>query len=66
MAEDLLPELQERIAALEDPTRQGSDFDAVSWFWLILLGIVVPVALANQSRIIWVSKQHSPRSPPEA
>jgi hypothetical protein len=45
MAEDLPPELQERITALEDPALQGSDFDAVSWFWLILLGIVVPVAL---------------------
>jgi len=45
MADDLPPELQERITALEDPTRQGSDFDAVSWFWLILLGVVVPVAL---------------------
>jgi hypothetical protein len=45
MAEDLPPELEERITALEDPARQGADFDAVSWAWLILLGMVVPLAL---------------------
>jgi hypothetical protein len=45
MADDLPPELQERITALEDPSRQGSDFDAVSWAWLILLGVIVPFGL---------------------
>jgi len=45
MADDLPPELQERITALEDPARQGSDFDGVSWVWLILLGVIVPLAL---------------------
>jgi hypothetical protein len=45
MADELPPELQARITALEDPARQGSDFDAVSWAWLILLGVVIPMAL---------------------
>jgi hypothetical protein len=45
MADDLPPELQQRITALEDPACQGSDFDAVSWVWLILLGVIVPVLL---------------------
>jgi hypothetical protein len=45
MTEDLPPELLERIAALEDPARQGSDFDAISWVWLILLGVIVPFGL---------------------
>ena len=45
MADELPPELQERITALEDPARQGSDFDTVSWIWLILLGVVVPLGL---------------------
>ena len=45
MAEDLPPELQERITALEDPARQGSDFDAVSWAWLIMLGVIAPLGL---------------------
>jgi len=48
MADDLPPGLEERIEALEDPTRQGSDFDARSWAWLTLLGIAVPLAL-----LIW-------------
>jgi hypothetical protein len=48
MADKLPPELEERIAALEDPARQGSDFDARSWVWLILLGVTVPLAL-----LIW-------------
>ena len=48
MADDLPPGLKERIAALEDRARQGSEFDAASWAWLILLGIVVPLVL-----LIW-------------
>jgi hypothetical protein len=40
----LPPELEARIAAFEDaaPT---SDFDGASWFWMILLGIAVPLVL---------------------
>jgi hypothetical protein len=48
MADDPPPGLEARIAALEDPANQGSDFDAASWAWLIALGVVVPVAL-----LIW-------------
>ena len=40
----LPPELEARIAAFENaaPT---SDFDGASWFWMILLGIAIPLAL---------------------
>jgi hypothetical protein len=38
-------ELERRVAALESGTDAGSDFDAASWFWMVLLGIVGPVAL---------------------
>lgn len=44
-AEPLDPELERRVAALEAGPDAGSDFDARSWFWLILLGIVGPGAL---------------------
>jgi hypothetical protein len=40
----LHPELERRVLLLEDPANQGADFDAGSWFWLIVLGIVVPIA----------------------
>jgi hypothetical protein len=43
--EPLNPELERRIAALEAGTDAGSDFDAASWFWMVLLGIVGPVAM---------------------
>lgn len=43
--EPLDPELERRVAALEAGSDAGSDFDAASWVWLILLGIVGPVAL---------------------
>ena len=45
MSENLPPDLQHRIQALEDPAQQGSDFDAVSWVWLLLLGLAGPLAL---------------------
>jgi hypothetical protein len=37
-------ELEARIAAFESaaPT---SDFDGASWFWMILLGIAIPLVL---------------------
>jgi len=40
----LPPELEARIACFESaaPT---SDFDAASWFWMLLLGVLIPVAL---------------------
>jgi hypothetical protein len=45
VSDDIPPELEERLAALTDPARQAPDFDASSWLWLILLGVVVPLAL---------------------
>ena len=38
------PELEARIAALENaaPT---SDFDGAGWFWMMLLGVVIPLGL---------------------
>jgi hypothetical protein len=43
---ELLPaELEERIVALESQRETGDDFDARSWFWLIVLGVLTPVAL---------------------
>jgi hypothetical protein len=38
------PELAARIAALES-TGARTDFDALSWFWMILFGILVPLVL---------------------
>jgi hypothetical protein len=45
VAEPLDPELERRIAALELGEETGADFDAASWVWMILLGVVLPVAL---------------------
>ena len=45
MATQQLPaELERRIRALESAGDEGEDFDGASWFWLIVLGIVLPVA----------------------
>ena len=38
------PELAARIAALES-TEARTDFDALSWFWMILFGILLPLGL---------------------
>jgi hypothetical protein len=44
MSDSLPPELIRRIDALEaQPAAQ--DFDPVSWLWLALLGLVLPIAL---------------------
>jgi hypothetical protein len=40
----LAPELEARIAALEKAA-PAVDFDGASWFWMILLGVALPVAL---------------------
>jgi hypothetical protein len=40
----LPPELEARVAALEAGA-SGTDFDAVSWVWMVLFGIVLPVSL---------------------
>jgi hypothetical protein len=39
------PELEARVAALEHESGQGRDFDAVSWCWLLLLGVLLPAVL---------------------
>ncbi len=44
MPDSMPPELERRIEALErEPT--GPDFDASSWMWLVLLGLVLPIGL---------------------
>ncbi len=42
--QELLPELEARIAAFESTTT-AADFDSASWVWMILLGIVLPFVL---------------------
>jgi hypothetical protein len=44
---DLPPELEQRIAAIERDGRDGrdGDLDAFSWFWLLALGVALPVGL---------------------
>lgn len=37
--------LEQRVAALEAAPGRNADFDAVSWAWLVLLGVVLPAAL---------------------
>jgi hypothetical protein len=44
MPESLPPELARRIDALEAQPA-GQDFDRISWAWLVLLGLVTPIAL---------------------
>lgn len=45
MPEPFPAELEERIVALESQREVGEDFDARSWFWLIVLGVLAPVVL---------------------
>jgi hypothetical protein len=40
----LPPDLESRISAFERAEPSG-DFDAASWFWMILLGVAIPVGL---------------------
>jgi hypothetical protein len=40
----LPPELEARIAALEQADR-GEAFDAASWLWMALFGVVLPITL---------------------
>ncbi len=37
-------ELEARIAELEKG-ETGADFDALSWLWMVLFGIMLPAAL---------------------
>ena len=41
----LPPDLEARIVELEAVSGQTKDFDARSWAWLVLLGVIVPIAL---------------------
>jgi len=43
-ASPLPPELEGRIAAFENAP-PPADFDGASWFWMILLGLAIPLAL---------------------
>jgi hypothetical protein len=45
VSEPLNPELERRIAALESGAETGADFDLVSWWWMVLLGVLLPVGL---------------------
>jgi hypothetical protein len=45
MNEGFPPELERRISALESGDATGTDFDMVSWCWLIFLGIALPIGL---------------------
>ena len=44
MSDPLPAELARRIEVLEEEP-QGPDFDPVSWMWLALLGLVLPVGV---------------------
>ncbi len=39
------PELERRLATLEQPQAQGDGFGMVDWVWLVALGIVGPALL---------------------
>ncbi len=41
---DLPPELEARIAVLE-AAASDTDFDALSWIWMALFGVVLPAVL---------------------
>jgi hypothetical protein len=43
-AQALPAELEARLAALETGASR-SDFGGLSWFWMILIGIVIPLLL---------------------
>ena len=40
----LPPQLEARITAFERAA-PAADFDAASWFWMILLGVAIPLLL---------------------
>ena len=41
----LQPELARRIEILEREVDSSGDFSRASWFWLLLFGVAIPVAL---------------------
>jgi hypothetical protein len=44
MPDSLPPELARRLDELEQQPA-GEDFDGISWVWLAVLGVVLPIAL---------------------
>jgi hypothetical protein len=38
-------ELERRIVALESESETGDDFDTLSWWWILGLGVVLPLGL---------------------
>jgi len=40
----LPPDLEARLAAFESAASPGG-FDAASWFWMLLLGVAIPIGL---------------------
>lgn len=42
---ELHPELERRIASLENESNQGAGFTGVDWLWLLALGVVGPALL---------------------
>jgi hypothetical protein len=45
MASRLHPELERRVAELEQRANQGAGFTGVDWLWLVVLGVLGPAAL---------------------
>lgn len=45
MMTELHPELERRIRALDNPSEQGAGFTARDWFWLLVLGVLLPAAI---------------------
>ena len=43
--ERLHPDLERRIAELENESNQGTGFTTADWFWLAALGVVGPALL---------------------
>ena len=41
----LPPELEQRIVALEASSGLERDFDAHSWLWMLILGVILPAVL---------------------
>ena len=45
MKDKSAPTLEERIAGIESGEEAGTDFGTDSWLWMILFGVIVPIAL---------------------
>lgn len=45
MSKQISSELDMRLRALESDSQQGEDLDAHGWFWLVVLGVLIPALL---------------------